>query len=282
LKNFWYTRGYFGEGRDWLEKLLAYAREPTPLQANALDQAGFLARYQADYDAARRFIGESLVIWRLLGDDKGLADSLANLGFVSLYLGDLQGAQDLYDESLAINRRLGNQQGIADALSHLGMIAFYLERLDQAKEYHLESLAIWRKLGDMTGVSHALNRLATVAFQSKRYDEAYGLTLESLKIARDLNFIEGIAWTLEILAACAAVNAQPGQAIFLEAAYTSYRQSKGLPASPSQSRLLEGWLGPAYQSLTPAEIEKHRAAGCKMPVEQIVAKILSAQPFFTS
>jgi tetratricopeptide (TPR) repeat protein len=280
LKIFWYTRGYLSEGREWLESLLALSSQPILGRALALDQAGFLARYQCDFSNASVLIGESLEIWRKLGDTKGLADSLANLGYVTLFQGDLERAFELYNESLQINRNLNNQQGLADTLSHLGMIAFYRKDFEHAYHLHTESLSIWRDLGDQTGISHALNRLASVAIETGHPDEAYKLALESLRIARDLKYSEGIAWTLELFAIHAAFSGQWKQAVCLEAIYSRYRERMGLPLSPAQRDLLNGWLAPARDDLIKESFELALSAGMRIPVEQAVASILDRKPVY--
>jgi tetratricopeptide (TPR) repeat protein len=280
LKIFWYTRGYLSEGREWLEGLLELSSNPTLGRALALDQAGFLARYQCDFSSASVLIGESLEIWRKLGNAKGLADSLANLGYVTLFQGDLDKAFNLYDESLQINGILGNQQGLADTLSHLGMIAFYRRDFEQANHLHTESLAIWRKLGDKTGVSHALNRLASVAVETEHPDEAYKLALESLRIARNLKYSEGIAQTLELFAIHAVFGGQWQQAVCLEAIYSRYRERMGLPLSPAQRDLLNGWLAPARDTLSKESLELALSAGMTIAVEQAVASILDGKPVY--
>jgi predicted ATPase/class 3 adenylate cyclase len=280
LKIFWSTRGYFSEGREWLESLLALSDNPTLEKALALDQAGFLARYQCDFSNASALIGESLDIWRQLGYSKGLADSLANLGYVTLYQGDLDKAFELYNESLQINRSLGNQQGLADTLSHLGEIAFHRKDFEHAYSLHAESLSIWRNLGDKSGISHALNRLASVAIETARPDEAYKLALESLGIARDLKYSEGIAWALELFAIHAASDGQWKQAVCLEAIYSRYRQRMGTPLTPAQRDLLSGWLAPARNALSKESFEQAQAAGMRIPVEQAVASILESKPVY--
>ncbi|HSB00595.1 MAG TPA: tetratricopeptide repeat protein, partial [Anaerolineales bacterium] len=280
LKIFWYTRGYFSEGREWLKGLLELSSNPTLGRALALDQAGFLARYQCDFSNASAFIGESLEIWRKLGNAKGIADSLANLGYVTLFQGDLERAFELYNESLQINRNMGNQQGLADTLSHLGMIAFYRKDFELAYNLHSDSLSIWRNLGDITGVSHALNRLASVAIETRQPDEAYQLAMESLRIARDLKYSEGIAWALELFAIHAALKGQWKQAVCLEAIYSRYRERMGLPLSPAQHDLLNGWLAPARDALSEEAFEQALAAGMRMPVEEAITSTLERKPVY--
>jgi hypothetical protein len=77
---FWAGRGYFGEGRGWLEGLLSAARAVTPaVRAKALNGAGVLAYLQGDYVRAKALYEESLVIRRELGDRSGIASSVEAL-----------------------------------------------------------------------------------------------------------------------------------------------------------------------------------------------------------
>lgn len=280
LKSFWYTRGYLSEGREWLESLLALSSDPTQGRALALDQAGFLARYQCDFFQASALISESLGIWRELGNSKGIADSLANLGYVMLFQGDLEKAFELYNESLQINRSLGNQQGLADTFSHLGRIAFFRKDYELAYHLHTESLNIWRNLGDKTGVCHALNRLASVAIETGQPDEAHRMALESVSIARDLKYSEGIASALELFAINAALGGQWEQAVCIEEIYSRYRERMGLPLTPAQQDLLSSWLTPARNALSEEAFEQALAAGMRIPIEQAIARILKRKPVY--
>jgi predicted ATPase len=85
---FWYKRGHLNEGRRWLEEALATSDAPTPARAEALNGAGALARNQADYEQAQRWLEESLVLRREFGDKKGTAEALINLGTVAFDRGE--------------------------------------------------------------------------------------------------------------------------------------------------------------------------------------------------
>jgi tetratricopeptide (TPR) repeat protein len=103
---FWYKRGHLSEGRRWLEEVLEKNASPTPARAEALSGVGVLARNQSDYEQAREWLEESLVLQRELGDEKGTADMLINLGTVALDRGDYPRARALFDESLSLRREL--------------------------------------------------------------------------------------------------------------------------------------------------------------------------------
>jgi len=61
LWRFWFTRGHLGEGRRWLETVLAAgASLPAALRAKALNAAGRLALRQGDDASAQKVLEESL------------------------------------------------------------------------------------------------------------------------------------------------------------------------------------------------------------------------------
>lgn len=79
----------------------------------ALNGAGTLALFQADYVTARSLHTESLAIRRKLADRQGAANSLNNLGNVANGQGDYTAARALQEESLEIRRELGDHRGMA-------------------------------------------------------------------------------------------------------------------------------------------------------------------------
>lgn len=276
---FWFMRGYLTEGRERLLELLNLSDKsrPTSLRAKALDRAGFLARFQGDYEAAYSLIDEGLAIHRALGDQHGVADSLANLGFVTLHQGHYPQAHALYDESLAINRALHNRQGIADSLSHLALIAFYQGNYATARALDEESLALWRALGDKQGIAWALTRLGNVRLHLGDDAVADRLFRESLTIAHALAFQWGLAASLEGLAGVAARRNQPERALRLAGTAEALRGGVGMPLSPANQSVLDRTLEPARNVLGQQLSIVAWVEGRAMTLEQAVAYALEGE-----
>ena len=199
LWRFWYVRGYYSEGREWLAGLLALARasKPTATRAQALNGAGLLAHEQGDYAAARSLYEESLAIRRELGDKRGIAISLNSLGHVVREQGEYAKARSFYGESLAIRRELGDKRGIAVSLNNLGNVAHDQGDYAAARSLYGESLAIKRELGDKRGIAISLNSLAEVVCEQGDYAKACSLYEKSLAIKRELGDKRGIAVSLD-------------------------------------------------------------------------------------
>lgn len=203
LWRFWEVRGYFGEGRTWLERMLALSSTPLPActasRAKALIGAGRLANHQGDQAAARNFYEESLAISRTLADQRGIAFVLNNLGLLAFDQGDYATARTLQVESLSLFREINDKWGIAAALNNLGLVAVEQGDYAAAQGRHEESLAIKRALGDKQGMASSLNNLGNIALNQGDYATARALHEESLAMKREVGDKQGIATSLNNL-----------------------------------------------------------------------------------
>jgi predicted ATPase/class 3 adenylate cyclase len=229
LWQFWSMRGYLSEGREELEAVLSWTGRPggthggrsealRGARAKVLYGAGRLAFRQGDFVAARSRLDESLTIYKVSGDKRGIAYSLSYMvSYFDILLTDLQGgeaeARLLGEEALRIFRDLGDKRGTAQALESLGWLASKREDFTNARTLHEESLAIFRQLGDKQGISSALTGLGCLASEHGNYAEARSLFEESLSIDRQLGDKFSIARTLGNL----------GEVAMLEGKYASAR-----------------------------------------------------------
>jgi predicted ATPase/DNA-binding winged helix-turn-helix (wHTH) protein len=201
LWRFWYTRGYAGESRGWLSKLLSVGPggQAAAARAKALHGASALAWQQGDYPAARTLGEESLALVRELGDLSGIAASLDNLATLAYGEGDYASCRALYEESLAIFREVHDRWGTAATLDNLGTAVSVQGDYAFARALHEESLAIRRELGDRRGIAFSLGNLGTLACNERRYPAARVLLEEALTIFQELGDRRCIALCLNNL-----------------------------------------------------------------------------------
>jgi tetratricopeptide (TPR) repeat protein len=202
---YWYTCGYFSEGRVWLAQALARDETAAPgeARAKALSGAGVLAWNQGDYEAARSLYEESLAIKRASGDQLAISAQLNNLGNLAMDEGDYELARHYHEESLDIKRDLGDEPGIAISLGNLGIVAYKQGDYETARAFYEESLAIKRKLVDKRGISITVGNLGSVLFEQGDYRSAHTLLQESLALKRELGDKWGIAAVLSNLGSVA-------------------------------------------------------------------------------
>ncbi|MBI1741930.1 tetratricopeptide repeat protein [Candidatus Acetothermia bacterium] len=199
---FWEVRGYLGEGRGWLEKLLEAAGtnddrpELVSARATALGAAGNLARDQGDYAAARTLYEEALKTFRRLEHQRGITFMLQNLGLLAWSLGDYTTARSRYEESLQIWRALGNKQGMANSLNNLGNVARDQGDYARARSLYEQSLAITQELSDKRGTATLLRNLGQLAWLERSFEVARARLKESLELHKVLGDKQGIAHSL--------------------------------------------------------------------------------------
>jgi predicted ATPase len=156
LGRFWYVRGDLAEGRRWLEEALD-SRGVDPVErARALRIAAMLASYVGDLDRAEALGGEGLATSRELGDERGMAGSLAALGLAARSKGRYAESRRAYEESVAILRGLGETSQLAEVLARLSTSVLQAGDFPEAAAASRESLDLFRQLGDADGVAYSL------------------------------------------------------------------------------------------------------------------------------
>jgi len=238
LGAFWEMRGYPGEGRGYLEKLLALTHESMNTaegrawRMKALGVAGRLALYQGDFQAARTMYEQSLAICRELGDKPSIAAKLNDLGVAARAGGDFDYARALYEESLQVRRELGNAPGIASSLNSLGTVMLALGDYQRAHALAEESLRMRRELGDKSGIALCVHNLGEIERSLGNYAAAGRFYEESLQLSEELGNKPSVANALHNLGQVALHDRQAKKAATLFeqalAAYSEWADRPGI------------------------------------------------------
>src|SRR6266545_1233672 len=202
LWRFWRIRGYYSEGRVWLEELLALDEHPSDATAlaarlHALEGAAWLASQQTDYVRATQLFEQSVALHRALGETRGEAQLLGNAAFQARAAGQYGRATALWEDAVARHRALGDRGGIGSgglgqALYGLGLVLREQGDFAGAAVMFEECIAFHRTLGDGEGMAVGLLGLGDIArdqgdaAQLRRYCE------ESLALLRKL----GVQWAI--------------------------------------------------------------------------------------
>ncbi len=195
LWRFWYIRGYYDEGWQWLQRLLSLV-EQTEQRANLLYGQGQLARRRGASAEAADCFSASLALFRTLEDPRGIASALRGLGFIHYYRGEDEKARPLFEEALTLFRALDDQEGIAVTLDNLGYIA---HTGAQEQRFFQESLALRRRSGNLHGITNSLAGLAYHAIHQGDYATARNYIEEHRQINETLSNQNGVANGLAIL-----------------------------------------------------------------------------------
>ncbi len=159
LQPFWLRRGYWIEGRAWLDAALDRPGPATPAaRAKALEGAGRFATGQGDFVEAHTQLEVSVKLYREIGDRKSTARALVDLSWIAQRQGDIAEAKNALEESLTLYRVVDHKPGVASVLDNLSILALNRGDAHSAQLLAEESLQLRRMLNNMQGVaSSALN-----------------------------------------------------------------------------------------------------------------------------
>jgi predicted ATPase/class 3 adenylate cyclase len=191
LQRFWDIRGYFNEGREYLQRSLALtvADGNTKNKAarikvlNAISRLTFL---QWDYSASQTYALEGLALSREISDTRGIATSLYSLARIALEQADYSQAQAYFTGSLDLWQQLADKKEIANSLNSLGGLAIAQKNYRQAQTYYQECLILMQEFGNKSSIASSLNNLGSLAIEQAEYSQAQTYLTESLLLWREL------------------------------------------------------------------------------------------------
>jgi ATP/maltotriose-dependent transcriptional regulator MalT len=227
LGHFWWMRGYLSEGRVELARALAGSQGgvATPVRAKALFAAGTLAALQGDFAQAEALCGESLALFRALGDRRSSARSLITLGHAALHQSDYAVARPLLEEAESLYREVEDRDGIALSLVHLATMLLFQGEYERARTLLEEAVVLSREGGDSWSIANALLIVAVVMFCQGDLTRAHAPLEESLALSRQEGYKEYIAYALWISGMMALQQGDPATArALLEESLTLFKE----------------------------------------------------------
>jgi tetratricopeptide (TPR) repeat protein len=278
LWRFWYTHGYIGEGRNWLEHFLSATADDDQasreIRANALCGAATLASTQDDLPDAARLAQEGLALSRDLGDDKGIANALTILGNLALHQGEAIRAQRLFEEALVLNRSLNDPWTIGRTLSFLGQSAYLQKDYARAEELFEENLRLLREMRNTSHTAIVLLYLGHVAREQGFFDRAVAHYREGLTLSRELGDKMRIARGLEAIATVVWTQGQAELAVRLLGAADDLRDEIGSVLHPLERPAIDRTLEGLHVVLDESAFGQAWEDGQTRELEQIVEEAL--------
>jgi predicted ATPase/class 3 adenylate cyclase len=195
LERFWVVRGYRHEGLAFLDRALGTSAGAAPsVRAKALLAAARLTFMQSDYDRGTALAHESLALFRVLGDKRGIGLALNRLGVAAWRHADYPTARALMEEDLALYRELDNPDRIAWSLFGLGLLHIKLGEYSRAEALLEQSLTLFRRLDNKRGIAATLTQTAAARFVSLGDQTmVYPLLEQGLALDREVGDKEGMA-----------------------------------------------------------------------------------------
>jgi tetratricopeptide (TPR) repeat protein len=253
---FWSMRGYYSEGRRWLEAALAMEGRGSPeVRAMALAGAGGLAWEQGDYDRTQKACEEGLEL--LVNEAREASEArlwlLIYWGWVVREREDYGQAGELFEEGLALSREMSDTWWLAFSLLGLAFVSHSLGDYERATELNEESMDLFREQGDKRLLALCLNNLAVMVYSEGDLGRAAQLTEEAVALFRELGNRGDVALGLYNLGWIALLQSDIGRAGDI------YKESLTLAWDSGLNPLVQGDLE-GFACLAGAHGEAQRAA----------------------
>ncbi|MFN8467818.1 MAG: NB-ARC domain-containing protein [Caldilineaceae bacterium] len=271
LRRYWLRSGAVGEGRAWLEGLLALAGTPvgdSVSRLGAMQAAAWLASEQHDYARAAQLYTECLALRRALGEaDAEVANDtqlLVNAALEARTAGRYEQATACLEDVLARQRVLGERGsfgsgGLGRTLFLLGMVRRERGDWERVQALYREFEAVHSALRDREGLAIALLVQSDVArdqgdaTRARMYAEASLIQLRQLGV----QWAVGYALNNLALAVCQAGDLAAAGTLIGESVALLRSQGAGGGLAEvliSQGKILQaqGNVAGAYGALTEA------------------------------
>jgi predicted ATPase/Tfp pilus assembly protein PilF len=257
LWSFWLMRGYYSEGRRWLQEALAMDGRGSPeVRAMALAGVGLLALDQGDLDRAKEACQEGIDLLSHEAREEASEAKLwllVCLGWVALQREEHGQAKQLFEERLALSQEKKAGWAIADSLLCLATVSHSSGDSERATELYEQSMDLLREQGDKFSLAYCLNNLGMVACSQGDLGRAAQLTEEGVTLFRELGARGDVAVGLCNLGWIALLQDDLGRAADIYKESLSLSWDSGL--NPLVQSALEG-----FTCLAGAKGEAERAA----------------------
>ncbi|MEO8607944.1 MAG: NB-ARC domain-containing protein [Chloroflexota bacterium] len=222
LGKFWRRRGYYSEGRSWLEALLSEAENSADSAAmiarlRALHTAAWMASDQHDYERAQQLYEYGIQIGQELGETGGEIQLLGNAARQARAAGQYEQAMMLFEATVARFRALGNRGslssgGLGNSLYELALVLREQGEFARATTLFEECIELHLEIGDREGLAAGFLGLGDVA---RDQGDAAGVREygeQGLAIARELGLQWAVGFSLNNLAVGAFLEADLNRA----------------------------------------------------------------------
>ena len=235
LQHHWVMVGRFGEGRAWVERLLAQLPGPgddegadrSVVRAAGLEVAGRLAVLQGQIDVGRPLLEQALEAATAAGSATWRAHALHGLALASAFWGEPAAAVPLLEEALALHREGADPFGVPLALVQIATVHATLGDSDQAMAYAEECIALSEAASERWCAALARWVEALIQWRLGRAARARTYARDVLRLKEPFGDRMGMAMSVEVVAWAEAEAGRSGEAARLLGAVQNALDSIG-------------------------------------------------------
>jgi non-specific serine/threonine protein kinase len=263
---FWTKRGFFAEGRQWLERAAAVPA-PRVLRARVALGLGHMDYFQGRHADMMIRNDEALMWAREAGDAWLVSRLLFGHGLAKFECGAFDDAAAL---AVAAREAAGDEV-FSPPLLILGNIALVNGDHDRALALFEEAIDGLRRAREIWGLGILLSLAAGLRTLREEFDGARAYASEALSIDRELEDPRGIAWSLDVFAGLIATEGHAAEAARLWGASDRLLATVGGTLVPTIGWIRDRYFAPARAALGEHAFEAARAEGRAMQPERAIA-----------
>jgi predicted ATPase/DNA-binding SARP family transcriptional activator len=200
MYRFWHLRGYYSEGLQWLERVLAKSTAiQAPMRAEVLSQAGFLASALGQIDQAISLFEACLALCQIVDAPSTKTAALNGLGIILDRQGDPRGLA-LQEEAATLARDLNNPPRLCAMLrAFANTLVTNGTHIERGIAVYEEALVVAREHKLNRSVALILAGLGSALTFTGEYTRAQPLLLEGLALQQELDDVPLMAWSFLFL-----------------------------------------------------------------------------------
>jgi predicted ATPase/DNA-binding CsgD family transcriptional regulator len=207
---YYWPRGWYTEGRHWLNRCLSMLPDDARRARVVLLEA-LMAITLGDYADGIARMEEGRAIAKRLNDSTALAATEHDAGNLALFRGEGARAVSHYEKALGLLPQDSNARRI-DTLLMLILACGSKLDVPRAANAHAEILSLTEPRGELFQRSYSYLYMSVVQLKAGNDEQARLLIDESLRLRSTINDPFGDAWSAEILAAIALVHGEHAHA----------------------------------------------------------------------
>lgn len=276
---FWFSTGFWAEGKRWSEEALALpvAAAPTPARAATLFAAAVIASLQAQTQEAQRWLDETVAIARAHGDDRLEAYASNYLGMALIQQSHPDGEAPVH-AALAWFRAHGDLYGLRLSLLLLGTRHVALRDFGRAIPVLEEAVAVARTFGLPRELGIALQVLGYALLVKGDVARAAPLLLECMTaLHQDPQYLF-LARGLEMLGLVAGARGRLDDAARLLGAGEALRETIGAAMFQTDRQAMAPRIAELRATRGEAGFDAAWAEGRTLTFEAALALATAGQP----
>lgn len=143
---------------------------------------GVFAKKLGKYEEAIVYYNKAIEVYKILGDEKMVANLLGNIGNVFFNLQHINKALKYNKQALAVYEKMHDSTSIAGSLNDIGN-AYYKNNDDSlALKYYFMAYNINKVIGNDIWLAYNMQNIATIYSEQGKYNEAIKYTFQAIAL----------------------------------------------------------------------------------------------------